>query len=267
MEQKRKLNAIGRMSDGRVMEAAILAARTGLLAFMQFVWWMPQPLVIGRHTRAICRILTQAVFDWMDGKSTYVIINVPFRHGKSDIVSRALPAWFLGVASQFQPDVMMTGYGASIVKEFMPTVKKIIASDAYQTLFPGVRIDGGRDRADTWSIEGSAGVVNGTGLGGAITGKGFHLGIVDDYCKNREEAFSTTLRESTWQSFTTDFMTRRNAPANIVVVCATPWHPDDVTGRILRAVREDEHFPKFRHVSFPARSRPPRPEPHYEYLL
>ena len=87
-------------------------AQTDLLAFMSYCWWMPTPLRIGRHTLATCARLTKAVDDYLlHGKMTYLLINMPFRHGKSDMVSRALPAYFLGRCSEKQPNVIMSGYG------------------------------------------------------------------------------------------------------------------------------------------------------------
>ncbi|MBR2713778.1 MAG: hypothetical protein IKB76_03260, partial [Kiritimatiellae bacterium] len=59
------------------------AAQGNLLAFLQYVWWMPSPLHIGRHTREICARLTRAVEDFRRGIDTYLIISLPFRHGKS----------------------------------------------------------------------------------------------------------------------------------------------------------------------------------------
>lgn len=249
--------SIESIDDKRVEELAEEAARTSMLAFLQYVWWMPQPLKIGRHTIEICEALTRAVFDWLDGKSTFLGVNVPFRHGKSDIVSRAFTAFFLGVCSDRQPDIIMSGYGSTLVETFSKQTRSIIRSAEYQSLFPGVTVDPTRDAADEWGISGSAGTVFCVGLGGAITGRGFHLGILDDYCKNREEAYSETYREKTWQSFAVDFMSRRNAPAQIVIVMATPWHPDDVTGRIRKAMEEDPLFPRFRFLTFPARKNGP----------
>lgn len=238
-------------------------ARNDMLAFMQAVWWMPNRVnragesvfsfKIGRHTRAICDRLTRAVEDWQRGRSTYLLVNIPFRHGKSDIVSRAFPPYFLGHCAAQNPDVIMSGYGADLVEGFSRNAKAIIRSDAYRAVFPGVEIDPERDSVSGWGIRGSMGTVTVAGLGGAITGKGGHLIILDDYCKNREEAYSETYRDKTWQSFSVDLMTRQNSPAAIVIVCATPWHLDDVTGRIKKATKEDPEFPPFEELCFPAR--------------
>lgn len=216
---------------------------------------MPGPFHEGRHTRAICERLTRAVEDWRAGKSTYLIITVPFRHGKSDIVSRALPAWFLGRCADRHPDIIMTGYGASLIGKFSRRAQGIVDSAAYRRVFPGVGI--GKRTEANWTIEGSVGEVTAVGLGGAITGSGGHLIVIDDYCKSRAEAVSETFRNRVWAAFRNDVFTRRNAPASIVCVTATPWHVDDLIGRIRAAEAADPTFPRFERLSFPARKLGP----------
>lgn len=243
-------------------EIARRSARTALLSFLRWCWWMPHPLVVGRHTRAICARLTRANDDWRNGKSTFLLVAVPFRHGKSDIVSRAFPAWFLGVNADRQPDYIMSGYGVSLVRGFSKRVKRIMESPRYQLLFPGVLPARGSNKAEEWAVGGSAGTVVAQGLGGAVTGKGAHALSIDDYCKNRAEAVSEVFRDKTWDSFRNDLLTRQNAPASIVIVCATPWHVDDLRGRIRKAMSEDQSFPRFEEINFPA-AKPGE----YDYLF
>ena len=231
-------------------------AKEHMLGFLQWCWWMPpdrRPLRIGRHTRALCERFDRAIEDFRNGKSTYLIVNMPFRHGKSDLVSRALPAYFLGRCAEYQPDVIMSGYGTSLVKGFSAKAQAIIASEAYRRLYPGVRVDPIHCAKEEWCIEGSQGLVTAQGLGGAITGKGGNLIIVDDYCKNREEAESDVMRNKMWESFKDDLMTRTNSPAAIVIVCATRWHEDDIVGRIRKEMQSDPDYPRFESLVFPAR--------------
>ena len=228
-------------------------AQTDLLAFLAYCWWMPTPLKVGRHTVATCNRLTKAIDDYLDfGKTTYLLINMPFRHGKSDIMSRALPAFFLGRCAAKQPNVIMSGYGASLIEGFSQKTQEIVRSEAYQRVFPEVKIEG-RGSAAEWRIRGSQSTVYATGLGGSITGKGANLIDVDDYCKNREEAESKSQRDKLWASFKDDLMTRLNPGGGLVAVCATRWHLDDISGRILEAMKRDRKFPRFEELVFPAR--------------
>ena len=229
-------------------------ARSDLLTFMAYTWDQPSPFLAGRHTVAICDRLTRAVEDWRHGISTYLLIAVPFRHGKSETCSIALPAWFLGRCADREPSVIMCGYGAQLVAGFSRRAQRLIRAARYQTIFPGLWTEGTNAN---WNVAGSHGQVTAVGLGGSITGKGGHLIVLDDYCKSRAEAVSRTFRDKTWDSFRNDLMTRMNAPAHIVVVTATPWHVDDIRGRILEHMGKDPHFPQFEEMTFPARKPGP----------
>lgn len=233
------------------------AAQGNLLAFLQYCWWMPSQLHIGRHTRELCARLTRAVEDFRQGKDTYLIVNMPFRHGKSDLVSRALPAYFLGRCRDMQPNIIMSGYGSSLVKGFSANVQNVVESEAYGKVFPGMLIDPDKNATDEWKIKDSVSSVYAQGLGGSITGKGGNLIIVDDYCKNSEEAESQTTRDKVWESFKTDICTRTNAPAHIIIVCATRWHVDDLVGRIYEEMEKNPDYPRYESLVFPAHKEGP----------
>lgn len=251
--------APGMASDPRqiALETAVtVLSERRLLAFMGHCWRRPnEPLQIGVHTRAICDRITRAVADYRQGLSTYLEVVVPFRHGKSDISSRFLPAWFLG---QFpDAEVMLTGYAAELVQGFSRDVRGIMDSERYRGVFPEVRLDASTNNASERRIAGHTGRLYAIGRGGAATGRGAALLIVDDMLKNREEAESATIRDSAWASLTDDFMTRL-APVHIVIVVNTRWHVDDVCGRIHKRTdpKSEEHdacFPPFERLHFAAR--------------
>jgi len=228
-------------------------ARSSFLEFVRFVFWKPWPFLVGQHTRAICDAIDKAIDDYLAGKSTNLDIVVPFRHGKSDLVSRALPPYFLGrcQAAGLDPDVIMSGYGADLVEQFSRDAKTIIKSTKYHELFPDVAIPRGDNSIQSWKIAGGTGRVTATGLGGSLVGKGGDLIIVDDYCKSRAEARSKKYRKTTWSAFQ-DVLSRR-APVSIVIICATPWHVDDIRGRIKKEREKNKDFPKFRILKFPAK--------------
>jgi phage terminase large subunit-like protein len=242
-------------------------ARVRLLDFLKFVWWKPWPFLIGRHTRAICARLDKAVDDYLAGISTNLLIAVPFRHGKSDIVSRAFPVYFLArcIAAGRDPDMILTGYGDALIQGFSKDAQNILESNPFQILFPGLRLSP-RDRSvHSWQIDGHTGRTTATGLGGSLVGKGGDLIDCDDYCKNREEARSKTYRDKTW-GHVQDMISRR-APVSIVLITATPWHVDDIRGRIKRAMVEDPDFPKFEDLVFPAKNRGADGRPDGTYLF
>lgn len=230
----------------------ILRCRYSHLAFMNYCWQKPhEPLVVGMHTKEICRLIDESFENLRNGVSTFLLIKVHFRAGKSDIVSRYLPPHFLGEFPD--KDVMVVGYAQSLVQNFSKFSRRIVTSDEFKEIYPDYVLSGG---IESWNFENHVGVVTESGITSGITGKGYTLGICDDYVSSRAEAESETMRNSLWEHFTNDFLTRRS-PTSITIVLATPWHVDDIIGRIERKIdpnsqEYDENFPKFRVVSFPA---------------
>ena len=222
-------------------------------SFLQYVWWNPQALQWGVHIQALARRLDKAIDDFENGISTYLLIQMPVRHGKSEVCSIAFTAYFLGRLEHLQPNIILSGYGADHISTFSQKSKDIIQGEAFNRLFPGVDLKDYPNTIARWGIQGSVGEVNAVSLGGKVTGKGGDLIIVDDYCKNRAAAESEVQRNSTWDSFTDDLMSRRG-PTAIVLVPSTPWHVDDVAGRIKEKMKTDPTFPKFEVIRFPARS-------------
>lgn len=220
---------------------------------MKYCWQKPfEPLVVGMHTREICRLIDEAQEKLKHGESTFLLIKVHFRAGKSDIVSRFLPPHFL--AENPDKDVMVVGYASSLAEGFSRFSRNLMKSREFKSLYPNVNVTGG---VQSWGIEGHVGVMTASGLTSGITGKGYTLGICDDYLSDRASAESPVIRNSLWEHFTNDFLTRRS-PNSITIVLATQWHVDDIIGRIEQKIdpnneNYDPNFPPFKVVSFPAR--------------
>lgn len=232
-------------------EAFRRKAQVDMLAFLKWCWWMPHPLVVGRHTRAICGRLTRAIKEFKQGKSTRLLVDVTFRHGKTDMVSVALPAFFLGAMSELEPNIMLVSYNQDLPKVNSEKIQNIIRKKAYQALFPKVRLSQKKVDKLQWGVDGSVGKVYAFGIHGGATGKGAHLLVVDDPIKDQQEAFSSLVREDVNRSFGSSFFTRLADPY-IVIICNTRWHSHDLTGSILESMEKDPHYPRYEHLSFPA---------------
>lgn len=243
-------------------------ARNNHLDFMKYCWTKnPErdPFIIGFHTRKICKRIDQAFEDLRNGKPTHLLIAVHHRSGKSDIVSRYLGAHFLGEFPD--QEVMQVTYKADFAISFSAFGRKVMQTDKYKRLYPGVNFSKDTNKKNDWLIADKNGVNTGgrlyaSGLHSGLTGNGFTLGILDDYCSGREEAESLTQRNNAWDAFTNDFMTRV-APVGIVIILATQWHYDDINGRIRENMKEDPNFPKFENLSFTARAEDYRGEGKY----
>ncbi len=224
-------------------------ARRHHLKFIQECWQKQDRFIVGTHTRAICERIDKAITDYEAGKSTRLIIKVPFRHGKSDIISRYLPPHFIGK----YPDneIMVATYSADLANSLSVFARDLINTPQYKRIYQGIKLSSARANISNWSLEGRQGETHWDGIGGAQTGKGFNLGIIDDYLKNRQDAESIVIREKQWDWFTNSFLTR-GAPTSILIILATPWHTDDIIGRIKKHMEEEPNFPEFETVKFPA---------------
>src|SRR5207244_2242627 len=86
--------------------------------------------------------------------------------------------------------------------------------------------------AAAWELERHAGGMTAAGVGGAMTGKGAHLLVIDDPVKNAEQAQSKTVREKHWEWYRSTAYSRLE-PGGAVVIVMTRWHEDDLVGRLL----------------------------------
>lgn len=169
-----------------------------------------------------------------------LIVEMPPRHGKTLTTSRHYPSWHIGR----NPDhrMMLVSYGATLAEKNSRATRNTILSPTYQNIF---RIDLARDSkaVDAWDVAGHEGGADAMGIGGAATGKGAHVLIIDDPIKNREQAESETWRNKIWDSYTDDLYTRLE-PGGAIVVMMTRWHQDDLIGRLL--VREGDQWARLR---------------------
>lgn len=227
-------------------------ARKRHLRFILHCWQkQDEEYNVGRHTTTICHLIDTAIEDFKQGKSTYLIVKVHPRAGKSEILSQNLTAHFIGAFPD--KDAMICCYNSTLAVKNSRLARGIIKTDKYQELYPDTVVEGG---VEQWKLEGHIGTVTASGLLSGITGNGYSLGMLDDYIAGRENAESQIIREKIWDEFTNSFLTRR-APVSITIVLATQWHVDDIIGRIERKIdpeneEYDENFPKFKIISFPA---------------
>jgi len=227
---------------------AELARREHLL-FIEHCWQKLDTFHKGIHTIDVCNRIDKAFEQFDNGQSVFLIIKIPFRHGKTDIISRYLPPHYLGR----YPDneILISTYGADFANEISRASRNIIKSDKYAEVYPYIQISTESASVQNWGINNRLGSTHWVGVGGSITGKGYQLGIIDDFLKNREDAESQTIREKQWQWFTDVFLTRR-APVSITIILATPWHTDDIMGRIAQEMKNNKGFPKFEEIVYPA---------------
>jgi predicted phage terminase large subunit-like protein len=194
------------------------------------------------HLRKIDELLVSAVRDG----SARIMINMPPRHGKSELISKYFPFWYLG---NF-PDkrLILTSYAAEFASSWGRKVRELI--DIYGSKIFGIQIEKSKRSAHNFQIANHSGFMNCIGAGGQITGKGADLIIIDDPIKNDAEANSITIRDNIWQWYSTTCFTRLEPHGSLIIVM-TRWHEDDLCGRIIKNEADDLNT-NWRHLSLPA---------------
>lgn len=173
------------------------------------------------------------------GEIRRLIVSVPPQHGKSEGSSRLLPAFILGL----NPDkkIVIGSYNADVAKNFNRDAQRTIRSEQYRAIFPASRTNNDRVtvgnvykcNADTTEIVGHTGWLNAVGRNGALTSKTVDIAILDDLYKDFQEASSPTIREITWNWFTTVVKSRLHNKSQELIVF-TRWHEDDLIGRLVK---------------------------------
>ena len=164
-----------------------------------------------------------------DGKIDRLMINMPPRHGKSELGSRRFPAWFLG--RNPEATIMSASYNLDKAEEFGGEVRDIVRSAAYRNLFPNVELKEDTRAKGFWRTS-QGGFYISAGVGTALTGRGTigPIVLIDDPLKDRAEADSERHRETVKQWYSSVVLSR--FPRAVIVV-QTRWHEDDLTGWLL----------------------------------
>ncbi|NOZ79346.1 MAG: phage terminase large subunit [Acidobacteria bacterium] len=174
---------------------------------------------------------------WLDrvvaGSVDRVIIQAPPQHGKSRLASVGLPTVWMG----HHPDqpIIMASYGSSLSTKHSREVQEAVDSPAFREVFgDGIELHPKQRSVFDWRLRGRRGGLVASGVGGAITGRGALLGIIDDPFKNWQEAYSARIRDNVWTWYESTFLTRIWERGRVVIM-TTRWHEDDLVGRLLKA--------------------------------
>lgn len=194
----------------------------------------------------ICRRLEKFSADVTNKKSPRLMLFMPPRHGKSTLASIAFPAWHLGKNPDHE--IISCSYSGSLAMKFSRKVRSTLREAQYGSLFPETELDPDSQSAEEWLTTAGGGYVA-AGVGGGITGKGAHVMIIDDPVKNREDAESAIIQESTRDWYTSTAYTRL-APGGGILIILTRWNDNDLAGWLLEEMRTGGE--QWEIVSYPA---------------
>ena len=205
-------------------------ARSDFMAYVKYVW---PNFIHGRHHEKMAAAFQRVA----EGKVKRLIINMPPRHTKSEFASYLLPSWFLGLF----PDkkIIQTSHTAELAVGFGRKVRNLVDSDAYKDIFPTVALQADSKAAGRWATN-FAGEYFAIGVGGAVTGKGADLLIIDDPHSEQEAALSEVnpeIYDKTYEWYTSG-PRQRLQPGGAIVIVMTRWSKKDLTGQVVKAAAQ-----------------------------
>jgi len=198
--------------------------------FMKFVEKVWPSFIGGRHHKRMARAFERVA----RGECKRLIINMPPRHTKSEFASYLLPAWFLGKFPGKK--VIQTSHTAELAVGFGRKVRNLVDSEPYKEVFSGVALQADSKAAGRWATN-AGGDYFAIGVGGAVTGKGADLLIIDDPHSEQEAALSETnpeIYDKTYEWYTSG-PRQRLQPGGSIVIVMTRWSKKDLTGQILKS--------------------------------
>ena len=212
---------------------------------IEFCKRMQPDYKVGRHHR----ILANKLMALEDGSADRVCVNIPPRHGKSQLVSIFYPAWFLG--RNPTKKVMMVSHTTDLAVDFGRKVRNLIDVDDYKEIFPDVSLAVDSKSAGRWNTN-FGGEYFACGVGSALAGRGADLLLVDDPHSEQDIINGNfSVFEKAYEWFTFGARTRL-MPGGRVAIVQTRWHMDDLTGRVTNDMVKNELADQYEIVEFPA---------------
>ena len=237
-EKREILGLIEELNAARMREGA----QGDFLEFVKEVW---PAFIEGDHHR----VMADAFNRIASGELKRLIINMPPRHTKSEFASHLFPAWYLG---KF-PDrkVIQTAHTAELAVGFGRKVRNLVGSEDYSKIFSDVSLSVDSKAAGRWNTN-KHGDYFAIGVGGAVTGKGADILIVDDPHSEQEAAQNDpSVYDKTYEWYTSG-PRQRLQPGGAICLVMTRWSKKDLTGSILKASIERGGSDEWEIIELPA---------------
>jgi len=222
-----------------------IGARAARTSFKHFVSYTFPDYEWNWHNKMLIWYLQE----FIEFRIKKLMVFMPPRHGKSELVSRRLPAFLLGQDPDME--VVVASYGMDLAARMNRDTQRIMQSLEYQDVFPRTKLSTGKrdenkdgrnylKNSEIIEIVGHFGKYQSCGVGSSLTGKGFDVGIIDDPVKDMKEACSPTIQMSTWEWYESVFSTRGSkAPRELIT--QTRWHEDDLSGKLLKEIKKSDN--------------------------
>ena len=218
----------------------VKGCREDFLTYVRKVW--PE-FIAGAHHRMVAKKFE----DIANGKIKRLIINMPPRHTKSEFASYLFPSWVIGRAPKTK--IIQTTHTAELAVSFGRKVRNLLDTSEYKSVFDDVGLQADSTAAGRWSTN-HGGEYFAAGVGGAITGRGADLLIIDDP-HSEQDALSETALEQAYEWYTSG-PRQRLQPGGAIVIVMTRWSLKDLTSKVLKAQGYAENADQWEVIEFPA---------------
>ena len=198
--------------------------------FIKYVEKVWPTFISGAHHKRMAEAFERVA----NGTCKRLIINMPPRHTKSEFASYLLPSWFLGKFPHKK--VIQTSHTAELAVGFGRKVRNLVDSEIYHDIFPDLSLQADSKAAGRWNTS-RGGDYFAIGVGGAVTGKGADLLIIDDPHSEQEAAMAASnpeVYDKVYEWYTSG-PRQRLQPGGAIVVVMTRWAQRDLTGQVLKA--------------------------------
>ena len=215
--------------------------------FLDFVKSMWPAFIEGEHHK----IMADAFERVANGELKRLIINMPPRHTKSEFASYLFPAWFLGKYPEKK--IIQTAHTAELAVGFGRKVRNLISNDDYQKVFKGVELSSDSKAAGRWNTN-KGGDYFAIGVGGAVTGKGADVLVIDDPHSEQEAAvgqYNTDVYDKVYEWYTSG-PRQRLQPGGAIIIVMTRWSKRDLTGQIIKNSIQKEGAGEWEVIELPA---------------
>jgi len=211
--------------------------------FLTFVNHCYEGFILGAHHKQIAKQFERLAVN----RGSRIIVNMPPRHSKSEFASYLLPAWLIGKNPQLK--IIQTTHTGELAVRFGRKVRNLMELQVYKDIFPEVELRIDSKAAGRWETS-QGGEYYAAGVGGAITGRGADLLIIDDP-HSEQDALSDTAMESAYEWYTSG-PRQRLQPGGSIVIVMTRWSLKDLTGKLIKAQSQDVMSDQWDIVEFPA---------------
>ena len=211
----------------------------------------------GEHSPAAHhQILCTALDRVLRGQCKRLIVAMPPAHAKSVYSSHNFPAFWLG--NKPKDKIIAASHTQPFAAEIGGKVRNLVGNPRFKQLFGNVEVSPSTRAKDLWEVT-AGGQYYTTGVNGTVVGRRANLILIDDPYKSKQVAYSATERKKISDWFFVDVVPRL-LPGGAIVVIATRWHEDDLTGEILKKSARGEIEP-FELISLPAICEDPENDP------